>query len=71
MKAFINSQFAYCTLVWMFHSRKLNNRIHKIHERALCIVYKDDRSSFGLLLQKDGPFTIHERNIQTMAIELY
>ena len=26
MKAFINSQFGYCPLDWMFHSRKLNNR---------------------------------------------
>ena len=38
-KAFINSQFGYCPLVWMFHSRKLNNRINKIHERSLCLVY--------------------------------
>ena len=71
MKAFINSKFGYCPLAWMFHSRKLNNRINKIHERALCIVYKDDSSSFELLLQKDGSVTIHERNIQTMATELY
>ena len=25
MKAFITSQFSYCPLVWMFHSRKSNN----------------------------------------------
>ena len=35
MKSFILSQFGYCPLVWMFHSTKLNNRINKIHERAL------------------------------------
>ena len=35
MKAFITSQFSNCPLVWMFHSRTLNNRINKIHERAL------------------------------------
>ena len=55
----------------MFHSRKLNNRINRLHERALRIVYKDDNSSFDELLKKDESFTIHERNIQTMAIELY
>ena len=33
MKAFINSQFGYCPLVWMNHSRKLNNRINRIHEK--------------------------------------
>ena len=27
MRAFITSQFNYCPLIWMFHSRKLNNRI--------------------------------------------
>ena len=32
MKAFIESQFGYCPLVWMFHSRGLNNKINRIHE---------------------------------------
>ena len=27
MKAFIASQFGYCPLTWMFHSRAVNNRI--------------------------------------------
>ena len=71
MRSFISSQFGYCPLVWMFHSRKLNNRINRLHERALRIVYKDDNSSFDELLKKDESFTFHERNIQTMAIELH
>ena len=71
MKSFILSQFGYCPLVWMFHSRKLNHRINRIHERALRIVYKDNESSFEDLLIKDDSFTIHERNIQALAIELY
>ena len=41
MKAFIQSQFGYCPLIWMFHRRRLNNRINRIHERSLCIVYRD------------------------------
>ena len=41
MNIFILSQFGYCPLVWMFHSRKLNNRINNIHERSLRIVYRD------------------------------
>ena len=71
MKSFINSQFGYCPLVWMFHSRKLNKRINNIHERSLRIVYDDTESTFRELLNKDNSFTIHERNIQTLAIELY
>ena len=71
MKSFILSQFGYCPLVWMFHSRKLNNRINKIHEKSLRLVYQDNLSSFDSLLKKDNSFTVHERNIQTLAIELY
>ena len=71
LKTFILSHFGYCPLVWMFHSRKLNRRINRLHERALRITYKDDKSSFNELLTKDESFTVHERNIQTLAIELY
>ena len=39
LKTFITSQFSYCPLVWMCHSRGLNNRINNVHERALRIVY--------------------------------
>ena len=38
MKAFIKSHFNYCPLIWMFHSRTLNNKINRLHERALIIV---------------------------------
>ena len=41
MNAFVISKFSYCPLIWMFHSRKRNHRINKIHERALGITYND------------------------------
>ena len=37
MKSFVTSQFGYCPLIWMFHSRRLNSKINFIHERALRI----------------------------------
>ena len=53
MKAFITPQFSYCPRVWMFHSRTLNNRINKIHKRALRLVYKDETfHSFDDLLKR-------------------
>ena len=71
MKAFIESQFGYCPLVWMFHNRTLNNRINKIHERALRLVYQNDISTFSELLTIDNSFSIHHRNLQKLAIEMY
>ena len=55
----------------MLHSRKLNNKINRIHERALRTVYSDYNSSFNELVDKDGSFTIHQRNVQSLAIEIY
>ena len=66
MKAFICSQFGYCPLVWMFHSRKINNRINSLHERALRIVCRNYKATFSELLSKDKSVTIHQRNLQLL-----
>ena len=70
MMAFINSQFSYSPLVSLFYSRTLNNKINSLHYRALKFVYQD-LSSFQELLNKDNSVSIHHRNFQYLAIELY
>ena len=35
LNAFFKAQFNYCPVVWMFHSRSLNNKINRLHERCL------------------------------------
>ena len=42
----------------MFHSRRLNNKIDHIHERALSITYNHKSLSYGELLTKDSSLTI-------------
>ena len=71
MKTFICSQFGYCPLVWMFHSRKINNRINSLHERALRIVCRNYKATFSELLSKDKSVTIHQRNLQLLATEIF
>ena len=71
MEAFITSQFNYCPLIWMFHSRQLSNRINKIQERALRLVYKDNKLTFDDLLKLDNSVTIHQRNLQTLETEIF
>ena len=63
MKAYVASQFGYCHLLWMFHSKSLNSKINSLHERALRITYGDRSSSFESLLKKDNSISIHHRNI--------
>ena len=38
LNTFIDSQFSYCPLVWMFCSRKMDRKINRLHERSLRIV---------------------------------
>ena len=71
MKSFVTSQFSYCPLIWMFHSRPLNNKINSIHERALRITYQDNTCTFQELLNKDNSVSIHHRNLQVLATEMF
>ena len=71
MKNFVHLQFGYCPLIWMFHNITLNNKINRIHERALRIVYRDKTSNFTKLLQKGNAVTVHQRNLRVLAPEIY
>ena len=59
----IIKSYSYCPLVWMFSSRKSNNIINRIHERALRLSFEDKESAFHILLEKCNEITIHQRNI--------
>ena len=71
LRAFIESHYNYCPLIWMFHSRTLNSKINQLHEKALRILYGDYKSKFDELLEKAGSFSMHRRNIQRLAIMNY
>ena len=69
--AFFQSQFSYCPLVWMYHSKTLNNKINRLHERCLRLIYNDKHSTFHKHLKKDCSVSIHTRNLQFLVTEMY
>ena len=69
--AFFNAQFSYCSLTWMFHSRKLNNKINKLPERCLRIVYNNNTLTYEELLETNNSVLVYSRNVQALAIKLY
>ena len=71
MNSFFTSQFSYCPLIWMCHSRTVNSKINKLYERCLRIVYNDKKSSFKELLETDKSVLINTKNLQVLATEMF
>ena len=55
----------------MIHSRSLNDKINRLHERCLRMIYNDKSSNFEELLNKGNSASIHHNNIRALAIEMY
>ena len=71
LESFINSLFNYGSLAWMFCTRKSNNMINHVHERALRIAHNDYSTDFNELLKKVGSETKHIRNVKKVAVEMF
>ena len=70
-KAFIVSQFNYFPLLWMIHTKQLNNRINSLHEKALRVTFQNRNSSFSKLLKLEKLVSIHYRYIKYLLTEIY
>ena len=55
----------------MIHSRSLNDKINRLHERCLRMIYNDKSSNFEELLNKGNSASMHHNNIHALAIEMY
>ena len=68
--AFMMSQFSCCPLIWMFHSRAMEHRINRIHERTLRLIYLNQHQlTFKEILEETATVSMHQRNLQTRATE--
>ena len=62
--AFIVSQLTYCPLIWMFHSRAMEHRTNRIHERTLRLIYPNQHQpTFKELLEKKTRPSAYTREI--------
>ena len=69
--AFIDSQFNYALLIWMFAGKTLINKICKIHHRTLQAVYDDFDKSYDELLELNRDLSIHQKHLRYLAIEVF
>ena len=70
LNSVLNCQFTYCLLIWMFTSHYLNNALNNIHERALRLIYNDHEKSFNSILTENNLKTIHQKNLEFLAIKI-
>ena len=70
-KSFIQSQFNYCPLIWMFCNKTSIQKINKIHERSMRLILNDYSSDFNTLLEHCNDISIHQRCINALMIEVY
>ena len=71
MKTLTESQFNNYPLIWMYHSRTINRKMNHLNERALRVVYSYFKSSFKGLFMKYNSFSINDRDIESVVIEMY
>ena len=72
MRNILNFEQRRITFKSFFESQKnANNKINRLHERALRLAYQNDLSNFQELLEKDNSFSIRNQNVLTLAIKIY
>ena len=69
--AFINSQFTYALLIWMFAGKSSIVKICNIHFRTLQIVYNNYDKSYHDLLNFSNDVYIYQKHLRFLAIEAY
>ena len=69
--SFVMSNFRYSPLIWMFCGKGANNKINKIHKRALRVLFDDHNAPFADLLVRSNEKTVHVQNLQRLMIEIY
>ena len=69
--SFVLSNLNYCPLVWHFCGKLNNDKLEKIQERSLRIVYDDYNSPYTDLIERAGSSTILLSRLRTMALEVF
>ena len=68
---FIFSNLVYCPLVWHFRSSASSQKIEKVQERALTLLYNDSFSRHNSLLSKAEWPTMEVSHLCKLAIEVF
>ena len=71
INAFFYSHFIHYPLIWIFFIKVANDKIEKLHKRALQIIKSDFTATYENILAIDESITIHERKLQFLMTKIY
>ena len=67
---FIDSQFNYAPLTWMFCRKGFYLKIQKIHHKTLNVIYQSN-NTYEELLELSETVSIHQRHFRFLVTEVY
>ena len=68
--AFINDQFNYASIIWMFCRKEVYLEVDKIRYKTLKFVYNSNECYEELLI-RDNEVSIHQKQLRTLASEIH
>ena len=68
--AFINSQFNYVPLAWMFYRKKQYLKVQKIYHKALKVVYNSNKN-YDKLFWNNNEVSIHQSHLRALIYEVF
>ena len=68
--AFIDSQFNYAPLIWMFCRKGLYLKMQKIHHKTLKVIYQSNKT-YEELLELSQTVSIHQRHVRFLVTEIH
>ena len=68
-ETFINNQFNYASIIWMFCNKQDYFEVEKIHYKTLKIVYNSNECYEELLI-RNNEVSIHQKQLLTLATEI-
>ena len=66
--AFIDCQFNYAPLIWMFYPKTAYLKMQKIRHKTLKVIYQSD-SSYDGLVQLRNSVSLHQGHLQFLLTE--
>ena len=69
--SYINCNFNFCSIVWMFTNKSHMEKLERTNKRALRFVTNKGHLSYDELCRQEKQLTVYRRCIKNMAIQVY